>query len=223
MAVAVSTAPVDLAPQPGRPGIAVRRVADEGEVVGDRGGRHAPLLADAGVVVGEVAPPVPQHDPVVDDELGHVLVRGTDEDALHRWVRRRSGRRRRRSRRRPRTRPSARARCRAPRPRPRRSGTARAARAACRPTTCSPGRGRCGTTRSPGPWRTRDAWRPPRGAGTAAGRTSPETPERLTPSRPSTGGRGAKCARKSSYVASTRWTCMRAVRPRRSRRGRAGA
>src|SRR6478735_12847265 len=37
---------------------------------------------------------------------------------------------------------------------------------------------------------------------------SPETPERLTPSRPSTGGRGAKCARNSSYVASTRWTCM---------------
>ena len=59
---------------------------------------------------------------------------------------------------------------------PRRSGTGRAARAASRPTTCSPGTGRCGTIRSPGPWRSRRASRPPRGAGTAAGRTAPRRP-----------------------------------------------
>src|SRR5689334_19775758 len=37
---------------------------------------------------------------------------------------------------------------------------------------------------------------------------SPETPDRIIPSRPITGGRGEKCARNSSYVASTRWTCI---------------
>src|SRR6185312_6390288 len=36
--------------------------------------------------------------------------------------------------------------------------------------------------------------------------TSPLTPESGSPSRPRTGGRGAKWARKSSYVASTRWS-----------------
>ena len=35
----------------------------------------------------------------------------------------------------------------------------------------------------------------------------PDTPDRGRPPVPRTGGRGAKCARKSSYVASTRWSC----------------
>ena len=40
-----------------------------------------------------VAPPVPQHDPLVDDELGHVLVRRADEDLLDPRVVARSARR----------------------------------------------------------------------------------------------------------------------------------
>ena len=85
-----------------------------------------------------------------------------------------------------------------------------------RPTTCSPGTGRCGTTRSPGPWRSRRASRPPRAAGRAAARTSPDTPDRTIPSRPRTGGRGAKCARNSSYVASTRWISTGSLSSRRA-------
>ena len=66
----------------GKAGEAVGRVADQAEVVGDRRRWHAPLGAHPGVIVGEVATPVPQHDPVVADELGHVLVGRAHEDAL---------------------------------------------------------------------------------------------------------------------------------------------
>ncbi len=50
-----------------------------------RGSRSAAtphFCAHPGVVVDEVAAPVPEHDPVVDDELGHVLVGRADDDPL---------------------------------------------------------------------------------------------------------------------------------------------
>ena len=71
--------------------------------------RDAPLLADAGLVIHDPAAAVPQHDPLVADELGHVLVRRADEDPLDRRLVAEAARRPRRSRHRPRTRPSARA------------------------------------------------------------------------------------------------------------------
>ena len=94
-------------PQPGSPGKPSEVVADEPEVVRDRGRRHAPLRADPGVVVDEVAAPIPQHDPLVADELGHVLVGRADQDPLDARIGAEPRRPPRRSRRRPRTRPSA--------------------------------------------------------------------------------------------------------------------
>ena len=65
-----------------QPREAVGTVADEPEIVRDRGRRHAPFLADPGVVVDQVAPAIPQDDAVVADQLGHVLVGRADEDPL---------------------------------------------------------------------------------------------------------------------------------------------
>jgi hypothetical protein len=42
---------------------------------------------DRGIVVGDPAASVQEHDPLVLDELGHVLVRRADEDLLDRRIR----------------------------------------------------------------------------------------------------------------------------------------
>ena len=62
--------------------VAVGGIADDGQVVRDRGRAHAPLRAHAGVVVDQPAAAVPEHDPLALDELGHVLVGRADEDPL---------------------------------------------------------------------------------------------------------------------------------------------
>ena len=67
--------------------VAVGRVADERQAVRDALGCDAPLRPHAGVVVGEVAAAIPEHDPLVTDQLGHVLVRGADHDPLDPRVR----------------------------------------------------------------------------------------------------------------------------------------
>ena len=71
-----------MAPQPGMPGVAIGRIADDGQPVGDRRRGDAPLRANAGFVVDDRPAAIPQDDPLATHQLGHVLVRRAHEDAL---------------------------------------------------------------------------------------------------------------------------------------------
>ena len=66
------------------PGIAVGRVADEREQVGDARRLHAELLAHAGGVPHGVVPPVDLHHAIAAHALREILVRRPDADLLRR-------------------------------------------------------------------------------------------------------------------------------------------
>ena len=74
-----------MAPQPGRPGEAVGAVADEREVVRDRGRGDAEALLDGGGVASLALAAV-ELDDLAADALRQVLVRRRDHDAAHRGV-----------------------------------------------------------------------------------------------------------------------------------------
>ena len=120
------------AADPGDARIAVGRVADEGEQVGDQRRLDAELLAHAGRVADRVCPAVDLHHAVAVDALRQVLVGRPDADLLD--VRRPPRRcaRPRPARRRPRARPSA------TRPRPSPRAPPRAARTAARSAGSTP-------------------------------------------------------------------------------------
>ena len=69
-----------LVPPAGQPGEAIGAVAYEREPVGDAFWLDAPLRPHRGLVVRDVASPIPKDDAVADDELGHVLVGRADHD-----------------------------------------------------------------------------------------------------------------------------------------------
>ncbi len=96
----------DLA-DPGDARIAVGRVADEREQVGDQRRIDPELLAHPVGVAHRPAAAIDLHDPVALDALGQVLVGRPDAHLLDLGRRRRRCARRRRARRRPRARPSA--------------------------------------------------------------------------------------------------------------------
>ena len=66
----------------GEPGIAVRAVADQRQVVGDALRLDAELGDHAGLVVGDRAHPVAQDHPLAVHALGQVLVDAADDDLL---------------------------------------------------------------------------------------------------------------------------------------------
>jgi hypothetical protein len=63
--------------------IAVGRITDEGEIVGDRGRRNAELLDDARLVAQLVPSPIELHDSRAAHRLREILVRRADRHALH--------------------------------------------------------------------------------------------------------------------------------------------
>ena len=81
-----------LGAEAGQAGIAVRGVADEREVVGDRRGRDAELLAHAVGVADFAALPIDLHDAAGNDALREVFVGRPDADFLDTRIRRRERR-----------------------------------------------------------------------------------------------------------------------------------
>ena len=141
--------------------IAVGGVADQREPVGDELRVDAELLAHA----GGVADRLPRRSTCTTRSPRRTAP-GPCRASRCRPSRHARPRRRcappRRARRPPRARPSATPRRPSRRAPPRADGTARTAPARCPRRSCSPARGRCGTTRSRDRWRRRCASRPSR-------------------------------------------------------------
>ena len=133
-----STAAADFAPQPGRPGIAVGRVADQREVVGNRCRRARRISRSRRPRRDRARPAIHLHDARAAHALRQILVRRADDHALHARDRAPPPPLPRPAHRRPRTRPSARSRCRARSALLRAAGTARRGPGRCRRRSCSP-------------------------------------------------------------------------------------
>ena len=118
-------------PMPGNARVAVGRVADQRQEVGDQERVDAELLAHAVLVPDGVRPAVDLHDPARAHALGEILVGRPDPHLLDPRVLVGGPRRRRRARRRPRARPSATPSRPSPRARARAARTGCAARGRC--------------------------------------------------------------------------------------------